>query len=323
MKRLLETFLTGFAVAAGVHFVVFPVTCRKIVFKEFSGYLGALQGGLKAHQAYLRSLEDPDQFAKALVSDVDRETLPSAEAAGVRTAIGAITGLHGKLQADLPFAKREIALGKLGPDDLKDLNKLIRQIMLPVVGLGAIMDVFDRMAAAQGWTEAHLKDGLEPAEQEKRTRILFEWSENIKALRSAFDSIIEVMAEGLEHAALQLQLKKAPKPKDNRKGSVSSIGKEAEDVEARAESTRPGDKGFADYLDQKTKVFDSGKQQTLRAWCERHGIELSPHFFDHPSDAPYSESSEKKNENYEQHQRNQRQLYLLLYVSFSWHFSVT
>jgi hypothetical protein len=315
MKRLLETFLTGFAVAAGVHFVVFPVTCRKIVFKEFAGYLAALQGGLKAHQAYLHSLEDPGQFAKAMVGDVDSKTATSVEAAGVRAAIGGISGLHGKLQGDLPFAKREIALGKLGPDDLKDLNKLVRLVMLPVVGLGAIMDIFDRIAASQGWTEAHLKEGLEPVEQERRKRILSEWSDNIKALRGAFDSIIEVMGEGLEHVALQLQLKKAPKPKKKRTGSASSIGEEAEDVEARAESTRPGDKGFADYLDQKTKIFNAGKQQTLRGWCERHGIELSTHFFDHPADAPYSESSEKRNEDYEEHQRNQRQLYLLLYVS--------
>lgn len=95
MKRLLETFLTGFAVAAGVHFVVFPVTCRRIVFKEFAGYTAALQGGLKAHQAYLHSLEDPKNFAKAFVSDADTTTKPTAEAAGVRAAMGGITALHG------------------------------------------------------------------------------------------------------------------------------------------------------------------------------------------------------------------------------------
>jgi hypothetical protein len=93
MKRLLETFLTGFAVAAGVHFVVFPVTCRKIVFKEFAGYLAGLQGALKAHQSYLHSLQDPEQFAKAFVSDVDSKTTPTAEAAGVRAAIGGILAL--------------------------------------------------------------------------------------------------------------------------------------------------------------------------------------------------------------------------------------
>ncbi|KAE9984928.1 hypothetical protein EG328_008126 [Venturia inaequalis] len=319
MKRLLETFLTGFAVAAGVHFVVFPVTCRKIVFKEFAGYLGALQGGLKAHQAYLHSLEDPENFAKAFVSDVDSTTKPTEEAAGVRAAIGGITALHGKLQGDLPFAKREIALGKLGPDDLKDINKLIREIMLPIVGLGAIMDVFDRIAAAQGWSEAHLKEGLGPFEEERRKFILNEWSDNIKALRGAFDNIIEVMNEGLEHIALRLQLKKAPKAKKGR--STSSGEKVEDDIEARAESTNPGEKGFAEYLHEKTIAFNAGKETTLRAWCERHGIELSSHFFDHPADAPYTETAEKQHEDKEQHTRNQRQLYLLLYIEFLLHSS--
>lgn len=106
MKRLLETFLTGFAVASGVHFVVYPVTCRKIVFKEFAGYLGALQGGLKAHQAYLHSLEDPENFAKAFVSEVDSTTKPTAEVAGVRAAIGGITALHGKNSSVSSFAIR-------------------------------------------------------------------------------------------------------------------------------------------------------------------------------------------------------------------------
>ncbi|TID19071.1 MFS transporter [Venturia nashicola] len=318
MRRLLETFLTGFAVAAAVHFVVFPVTCRKVVLKEFAGYLGALQGGLKAHQTYLHSLEDPDNFAKAFVSDVDSTTKPTAEAAGVRAAIGSITALHGKLQGDLPFAKREIALGKLGPDDLKNINKLIRAIMLPIVGLGAIMDVFDRIAAAQGWSEAHLKEGLDYVEAERRKLILNEWSDNIIALRGAFDDIIEVMNEGLEHVALQLQLKKAPKAK---KGSTSSNEKVEDDIEARAESTNPGGKGFADYLDQKTIAFNAGKESTLRAWCERHGIELSTHFFDHPADAPYSETVAKQHEDKAQHLRNQRQLYLLLYIEFLLHSS--
>lgn len=183
--------------------------------------------------------------------------------------------------------------------------------MLPVVGLGTIMDVFDRIAASQGWSEAHLKEGLGPVEQNRRKLILNEWSDNIRALRGAFDDIIEVMNEGLDHIALQLQLKKAPKAK---KESTSSDKKGEDDIEARAESTSPGEKGFADYLEQKTIVFNAGKETTLRAWCERHGIELSTHFFDHPADAPYTETVAKQHEDKEQHARNQRQLYLLLYV---------
>jgi hypothetical protein len=312
VKRLLETFLTGLAIATGVSFVVFPVTCRKIVFKEFAGYLGALQGSLKAHQAYLQSLEDPDCLAKSVITNTDGKASLTPEALAVKAAIGGITALHGKLQGDLPFAKREIALGKLGADDLKEMNKLVRNIMLPTVGLGAVIDIFERIAAIHNWTQVHLESGLDPDDADNRRKILVEWSENIKAVHNPFQSIVEVMVEGLEHVALQLQLKKREKAK--KVPSTDEAGL-PNDVEAEAGVTAPGEKGFADYLEKKIQIFYGGKQHNLRDWCHRHGIELSEDFFDHPADAQFSESDEMKNEKYEQHQRNQRQLYLLLYVS--------
>lgn len=39
MKRLIEAFLTGFALATAVHFIVFPVSSRTVVFKEMTGYI--------------------------------------------------------------------------------------------------------------------------------------------------------------------------------------------------------------------------------------------------------------------------------------------
>lgn len=39
MERLIEAFLTGFALATGVHFVIFPVSSRMVVFKEMTGYM--------------------------------------------------------------------------------------------------------------------------------------------------------------------------------------------------------------------------------------------------------------------------------------------
>lgn len=39
VERLIEAFLTGFGIATGVHFVIFPVSSRTVVFKEMTGYL--------------------------------------------------------------------------------------------------------------------------------------------------------------------------------------------------------------------------------------------------------------------------------------------
>ncbi|KAF2432446.1 hypothetical protein EJ08DRAFT_585764 [Tothia fuscella] len=314
VKRLLETFLTGLAIATGVSFVILPVTCRKIVFKEFEGYIGALQGGLKAHQKYLSSLQDPEVFGQAVTIQDDGKG--TQEAFAVKAAIGGILGLHGKLQADLPFAKREIALGKLDASDLKKMNKLFRAVMLPTVGMGAIIDIFQRIAVLHGWTKNFVSEGMSLERQKSRQKTLQEWSDNIKSLNPSFESIIEGTMEGLEHVALQLQFKKALKPK---KGQKMNSPNSAEDLEAGADSTKPGSKGFAEHLRSKVEAFNGGKQQALREWCTRHGIDLSPDFFDHPLDAKYTESTAMKEEDYETHQQNQRQLYLLLYMEFLLH----
>jgi hypothetical protein len=39
MERLIEAFLTGFGLSTAVHFVIFPLSSRMVVFKEMTGYL--------------------------------------------------------------------------------------------------------------------------------------------------------------------------------------------------------------------------------------------------------------------------------------------
>jgi hypothetical protein len=39
MERLTEAFLTGFGLSTAVHFVIFPLSSRMVVFKEMTGYL--------------------------------------------------------------------------------------------------------------------------------------------------------------------------------------------------------------------------------------------------------------------------------------------
>jgi hypothetical protein len=62
VKRLLISFLTGLGLATGVSLFVFPVTSRKVVTKEITGYLSALRGALSAHKVYFQSLETKDMF---------------------------------------------------------------------------------------------------------------------------------------------------------------------------------------------------------------------------------------------------------------------
>ena len=103
--------MTGFALATGVHFFVFPTSSRKVVFKEATGYMMCLGGVLKAQTAYMQSLETIDPVAlrhkREEESSNPRKAKKKAKPQGPLTtpAVAALKGvlaklleLHAKLQ---------------------------------------------------------------------------------------------------------------------------------------------------------------------------------------------------------------------------------
>lgn len=307
-RRLLEAFMCGFAISTAVSFLVFPTTSRKIVLNEMTGYIGAIRGALKAESAYFQSLEDADVFALAITRHPTGNEAKdrSPEANAVKAAVGGMAALHGKLHGDLAFAKREVAWGRLGPDDLGEIAKLLRLIMLHLVGLGSIIDIFERLAELRNWTKATIEERLgSPEDEAIRKGTIDEWNEIMKSVHDPFASMIQVLDEGLLHVLYRLRLMKPPK--SNRKT-------ESEDPEAKGGVLRPGDKEFATYFNARSEQFWNSRQTSLRAWCVRRGMELPPDFFDHPETASIPNLHEVRSQSEDQHQRRQRQLYMLLYV---------
>jgi hypothetical protein len=146
IKELLEGFLTAFALAAGVSLFIIPISSRTVVFSEMTGYIGAIRGTIKAQTAYLESLEKSDMFGQPDTDEsgnnevkknkpVKGEKLTAAnypEAKALKASVAGLTALHGKLHGDLPFGKREVAYGKLAPEDLDELFKLFQAILIPL-----------------------------------------------------------------------------------------------------------------------------------------------------------------------------------------------
>ena len=64
------------------------------------------------------------------------------------TALGE---LHGKLQADLVFAKREVAWGHLDAKDMNQLMLSLRQVLRPFIGLTSVVDIFERLVDQKTW----------------------------------------------------------------------------------------------------------------------------------------------------------------------------
>ncbi|TVY38822.1 Uncharacterized protein LSUB1_G004247 [Lachnellula subtilissima] len=320
VKRLLEAFSTAFAIATAVHLFIIPISSRTVVFKEFTGYLGAVRGVMKAQTAYLQSLESSDMFADAADEDEraegngkkhkndKKEKAHPAQTSPAKDLKGAVSGLlalHGKLYGDLPFAKREIAWGKLCAKDIDEIFALFRDILIPLIGLSTSTDIFERIAERRGWLKStyarHDKiEAWEDCDESAKNEEKRVWNEMMKTLHEPFAVVVGAMDEAMEHVGLVLEFNKSPKKK-----------KGEDDVEAKGTDPRPGDPEFSKFLDQKLKDFYGNRGQTLKAWARNKG--LSEEIFDQLNEEP-------KNNRYTpgdtQHARDQQQLYLILYLEF-------
>ncbi|KAF1938497.1 hypothetical protein EJ02DRAFT_383606, partial [Clathrospora elynae] len=310
IQRLLETFLTGFALATGVSLFIVPVTSRKVVMKEFAGYIALLRGNMGSHKAYIHSLEGGDMFRQTYVPEQeeggkkkknkDKKAKIKPEVAAIKKMTGSLQEMHGKITADLPFAKREIAYGKLTPEDLEAMFKILRSILLPVLGLSSVMDLFERAAEINHW------DGDENEEDEESHRqSVSEWNNMFQFVHEPIANIFQALDDGLAHVLLRLQLVKPPKKKK---------GHNQEDSEAKGDTVKPGDAEFALHLQKQADFFFSMKEPILRHWIETKGIKLRDDYFSSPSDL--NEETLKLIPSITTRKRDQRQLYLLLYVMF-------
>ncbi|KAI7090836.1 hypothetical protein KC356_g1142 [Hortaea werneckii] len=308
-RRLLEAFLTGFAISTACSLIVFPLTSRQVVFKDMSGYIMSLRAAIKANLDYMHSLEETDVFAPHRVNTAGDEVAGSKEADAFKDKMRGLAALHAKTSTDLPFAKREVAIGRLGPDDLQKTFRMLRIVMLPVLGLSCMSDVFQRIAEERGWDCARSFADIPLSEahgEEEKLRIesVIEWHELMKRLREPFESITNTIDEGLEHVAILLQLAPAPK-------------RRSADEENNASNPKPGEKGFPAIYDRRAIEFLESKKEMLRAWCAMHDIELPGDFFDNPDSKdfkapPWMNHASLSNDR----KRLRRQLFMCLYMEF-------
>ena len=322
-KRLMEAFFTGFAIATGVSLFIFPVSVRMTFFKQSAGFITAVQGTLKAHIAYLQTLEKRDMFGTPTESDEDVEernmnrhkngnaviSNGSAEAQALRAAFGALGELYGKIHADITFAKREMAWGKLDASDIDDLLKLFQGIVFPVTGMSSATDIFQRLAEKRGWTRQETASAPENEKSKNK------WNEIMQTLHDPFQSMTDTMIDGLQHALYTLELVKPPK---KQKSTKESSGDDAatNDLEAEAGVMKPGDPEFGPYLAKRIDAFYEQRKTTLAVWCRQKGLKMDASPFENPLQTAMNISAEnEKRDDPEEHSKNQRQLYLVLYVS--------
>ncbi|EPS25675.1 hypothetical protein PDE_00609 [Penicillium oxalicum 114-2] len=318
VQRMLRTFLTGLAISTAVSMFILPMTSRKVVFKQMGGYIGGLRSALGAHAEYFETLEKDDMFGRADTYDDSREKMGktgkvySPEAERIRGAIRQITELHAKLHGDLSFAKREFALGKLGPDDLQLIFRHLRQIMIPVVGLSFVVDIFQRLSDYNKWN-VPIDPNVDALSEEIRSRAVRDWNDMMRAVHDPFADMIQTIDEALLHTSYTLCLTKPPKKKAANTSTTGAAQEGPGDVEASAESTAPGEKGFAAHFERRLRAFRGVKRVALQAWAQEKGINLPPGFFDH-SCTMESLKGDFFSASTSFQDRSRRQLYLFLYM---------
>ncbi|KAK9233846.1 hypothetical protein V1525DRAFT_415095 [Lipomyces kononenkoae] len=311
VKKLLEAFLSGFAIATVVNIFIFPVSSRLVVFTEFAGYIAALQGVVNAQKEFLQSLESKDMMC--LQGNDKGKSVSKAEQAAkaMKGALAGLTALHGKLHGDLTFAKREFAYGKLSASDIGEISNLLRKIFIPLLGLGSVVEIFERVADSRGWCYVNAsidEDSENPEIADRRGEVEVEqaeWNEIMKILHAPFEALSDAMSDGLLHASYVLEL--TMKPKDKNVQQDAQMEETIVDFETRGKVRVPGDTNFGEYLEEKTRYFKEQGKASLKEWCGLKGVA----FPEDEDGAPLERSKDLTGND-----QTRRQLYLILYVEF-------
>lgn len=311
VQQLLTAMLLAMAIALAVNLIVFPVSSRLVVFKEFAGAIGLLRKTSALQKAYMASLESEDMFAPATRTDTwarkeakkakkanrkPRITKEAKAARALSETAAALRELSGKLHADMAFAKRDIAWGRLDAKDLNHMFTLLRNVYIPVLGMTTIIDIFKRVSETQGWYTEEDTPPEVVAEKEIEKRV---WNEVMKQMHEPFEILSEVIDKGLQHAALQLDL--TPRPKKSK----------ATDVEEKAgKELQPGDTGYAQVIHEKVTAFYAKKGELLKIWVKEKGLIYDEEGFSAQDQVPL-----------ERQKRDQAQLNILLYMENLMHAS--
>ncbi|KAJ9604339.1 hypothetical protein H2200_011173 [Cladophialophora chaetospira] len=314
VERLLKVFLTGYALATGVSLFIIPISSRKIAQKQMAGLLGLMKACLSTHTAYLHGITTSQTGNPGLLDENGvplpieknpeaRVSMKAAEEAAqkLKLTVQKASQLYGQLKLEIGFAKKEIGWGKLQPEDFTKIFERLQHILLPVAGLSTFADILQSVKKHKTEGENIVSD-LDAVEAIRKLEAE-EWHEVIVMSRVPFHKMKTTLVDGLTHVAIVLGL--TPRPKAPKK-----------DVEKSADAIpHPGDPAFAQYLKQQIDTFQSHRQETMRKWCERKGIDVPKKFWEDTS-AQYKFSDAASVNDTVRQKQNHQQLYLILYLEY-------
>lgn len=292
VRRLLISFLTGHAIGTGVSLFILPVTSRGSASKQMGGLLNLLKACIGSQGAYMRSLSHTGE-------ESGEEKAAAAKLQGV---LQAASELLGKVKLELGFARKEIAFGKLKPENFSAIFEHIRNVYQPVLGMSAFLNMIqalreNRLSVADNPEAEETINAIQKLEVE-------EWTDILNLAKDAHVEYQKVLFLGLEHVSYRLEFAKPPK---------KSKGQASDPEKVAGLGPRPGDSDFAQHMEQELKKYQAQRNDIIQDWADHKGLSLGKHFSPTAGQKP----DLKRLETVVMRQRlNQHQLYLLLYINY-------
>ena len=300
VKRLLDTFFVGFGIATAVSLLILPITSREIETMFMVEYLHHLKAVLDAQVQFATSLPTRDWYGKngSRCSDgeidnrdnIGKRLTPWPEADALRAATAKATESQLKIQSELRYVKREIAWGKLEAKDFASIVKLLKNILIPILGMETLVEIADHNEKQGGWSSVRMHrddhtlgtlelQSVEGSEVEQ-------WQRLLGQLRAPVQQLLQAMIEGLDYAFYTLELTKKP------------AFTTKTDLEAKGFDYSSEGKGIAMFLEKTIQNFLKEREDPMKEWCRLNEMD---HVVERHSKKPLF-------------QRHQSQLYVVLYV---------
>jgi hypothetical protein len=130
-------YYTGVAISFVSGIIIYPVSCRSEIFEIQEQYLRSAQAVLRKSASYLSKQSGlttaTANNAQPPSQEVNLEQVSAAhEGRALQHQMSGLKALYVKMHEDMIMAKREIALGKLGANDINTVSDLCRRILMPM-----------------------------------------------------------------------------------------------------------------------------------------------------------------------------------------------
>ena len=253
MRRLYGALMTGIAITTAISLCFYPTNCRQIVFRDIEQYITQLRALLESERQYMVSMELQNPFKLHEEGD------------DVLAKVRALRATHGKLFADMGPAKKEIAYGRLLPSDISEVQRILRRVFLPSVGISSIINIFRRLSKQHNWGTA--ETDVETASEHN---LSLQYQDVFQVLDSHMDRLRGVLGEAFDHVLYQLKLTGWKKVRDRLRSEEKTTEKDL----------KAGHDNFAAHLEAEIDTFYKARVEVLRTWCSHHGITLSSSTFE-------------------------------------------